>query len=124
MRLQTVGGTTRWALRPADELLSKRQRDGLARAVNIAWGLKLDEARLLHRIATSPVRCSEWDQHAGQNDHVTIATLKKRGLVTTAGENYSLTPPVAYSLGLASRTVTPPRARKPAARAKFARPAA
>lgn len=114
LRLQTVGGCNLWAVRPADELLSERQRGGLAGAVNVAWGLKLDEARLLHRIATSRLERSEWDRRATNNDRVSLATLRKRGLITTAGEYYALTPPVAYSLGLAAKTVAPPRTRKPA----------
>lgn len=114
LRLQTARGGTRWAVRPADELLNERQRGGLAGAVNVAWALKLDEARLLHRIATSRLERSEWDRRATNNDGVSLATLRKRGIITTAGEYYALTPPVAYSVGLAAKTVTPPRTRKPA----------
>ncbi|MEA2372626.1 MAG: hypothetical protein QOH12_3020 [Solirubrobacteraceae bacterium] len=111
MRLRTVGGQLRWALRPADDLLSQRQQDGLARVVHAVSGLKLDEARLLRRIATSRLPTS-WDQHASNNDRVTMATLRKRGLVSASGGYYTLTPAVAYSLGLASRTVGPGGRRK------------
>ena len=77
----------------------------VAQAVRTTWGIRLDEARLLHRVATQQVNVSDWDRHAGNNDLVTMGTLRKRGLVTSRAGRYILTPAVAYSLGLAAPRV-------------------
>jgi len=51
------------------------------------------------------VNISDWDREAGYNDLVTMGTLHRRGLVTSRGGRYILTPAVAYSLGLAAPRV-------------------